>query len=67
MCSSDLAMNARHELFGAERLDAVFADDPLSGTADPDAVIDKVLAAVATFTADHPANDDRTLLAARVG
>jgi sigma-B regulation protein RsbU (phosphoserine phosphatase) len=56
------AHNPRHEMFGVERLDqslelCTFAATPL---------IDAVLSALNEFTAGQPADDDRTLLVAKV-
>jgi sigma-B regulation protein RsbU (phosphoserine phosphatase) len=48
--------------FGTDRLDAVLTDCSLQASA----LLDAVLAAVKAFTHDHPADDDRTLIVARV-
>ncbi len=57
------AFNPGREQFGVERLDAVL------GACRPHAasLIAAVLEAVSTFTAGRPADDDRTLLVAKVG
>lgn len=56
------AMDAQHDLFGVERMDAVLE------CCRPHAqdMINAVLEAVNEFTANAPPNDDRTLLIARI-
>ncbi len=56
------AHNPRGELFGTRRLDEVLHGCALQASA----LLDAVLQAVEQFTAGHPADDDRTLLVARV-
>lgn len=56
------AANARGELFGAARLDAVVGDC----RDDAQGALDKVLEAVAAFTGGYTASDDRTLVVADV-
>lgn len=54
--------NGRGELFGAERLDGVLA----GCKQEAQALLDRVLAAVDAFADGQPADDDRTLIVARV-
>lgn len=56
------AFNPQREMFGTERLDETIRNcrETASG------LIDALLAALARFTAGHPADDDRTVLIARV-
>jgi sigma-B regulation protein RsbU (phosphoserine phosphatase) len=56
------ARNPEGEMFGLARLDEILTGCP-SEAAE---LVDDVLAALETFTAGRPADDDRTLLAARV-
>ena len=56
------AFNNKHEMFGVERLDAVLHNCMLEASG----LIDAVLTAVNTFTAGHPADDDRTMLVAKI-
>lgn len=56
------AMNAEHDLFGTERMDAVLH----KCTPNAKEMINAVLAAVDAFTGNTPPNDDRTLLVARI-
>ena len=56
------AENAAGRLFGIERLDGVLAG--CENTAPE--VLGAILRALADFTAGHPADDDRTLIAAKV-
>lgn len=56
------AMDANHDLFGMDRMDAVL--DHCRPTAQD--MIHAVLDAVNQFTGNAPANDDRTLLVARI-
>ncbi len=51
-----------NELFGIERLDAVMENCSISSQG----LIDTVLASIADFTGDRPADDDRTMVIARV-
>jgi len=50
------------DLFGIERLDAVMEDCSISSQG----LIDTVLASIAEFAGDRPADDDRTMVIARV-
>jgi sigma-B regulation protein RsbU (phosphoserine phosphatase) len=50
------------DMFGTERLDRVLENCALQATA----LLDDVLRALIEFTADHPADDDRTLVVARI-
>lgn len=52
----------RNELFGIKRLDAVMENCAISSQG----LIDTVLASVAEFTGGQPADDDRTMVIARV-
>jgi sigma-B regulation protein RsbU (phosphoserine phosphatase) len=56
------ARNPAGEMFGVERLDAVLEDCRVSAAP----LIDAVLSTLAAFTAGAPADDDRTLLVAKV-
>ncbi len=56
------AFNAKSELFGKERLDQVLTDCRLTAQG----LIDAVMASVDEFAAGHPADDDRTVLVAKV-
>ena len=56
------AFNQDNEQFGTDRLDAVLANCGITARG----LIDEVLAAVEAFTAGRPADDDRTLLIAKV-
>ena len=56
------AMDANHDMFGVERMDAVL--EQCRPTAQD--MINAVLAAVDAFTGNTPPNDDRTLLVARI-
>jgi phosphoserine phosphatase RsbU/P len=56
------AMNPAGELFGPTRLDEAMAACPVGA----DSLMDMVLEAVEKFTAGRPADDDRTLLVAKV-
>ena len=51
------------ELFGTDRLDAVMR----SCGGEPQSLIDAVLEAIAAFGGERPADDDRTMVIARVG
>lgn len=57
------AHNTTGELFGTERLDHELENCSLQAQA----LLDSVLQAVETFAAGRPADDDRTLIVARVG
>jgi sigma-B regulation protein RsbU (phosphoserine phosphatase) len=50
------------ELFGTERLDAALANCSLEASA----LLDSVLQSVEQFAAGHPADDDRTVIVARI-
>jgi sigma-B regulation protein RsbU (phosphoserine phosphatase) len=56
------AHNANGELFGTKRLDDVLENCTLQAQA----LLDSVLQAVAAFTAGQPAEDDRTVVIARI-
>lgn len=56
------APGARPELFGTERLDAVLLE--VRGAGAP-ACLERIRSAVARFTENRPATDDRTLIALR--
>ena len=56
------AMDAQHDLFGTERMDAILH----KCTPNAKEMINAVLAAVDEFTGNIPPNDDRTLLVARI-
>lgn len=56
------AYNAAGEMFGTARLDRALENCTLQASA----LLDAILGAVADFTGDHPAHDDRTLIVARV-
>jgi sigma-B regulation protein RsbU (phosphoserine phosphatase) len=56
------AHNTAGEMFGTERLDEVLENCTLQAQA----LLDSVLQAVATFAAGHPADDDRTVIVARI-
>lgn len=57
------AHNRDDELFGIERLDASLANCTL----EAQALLDSVLASIDEFSQGRPADDDRTLIVARVG
>jgi sigma-B regulation protein RsbU (phosphoserine phosphatase) len=52
------AMDANHQLFGEERLQAIIAANPQASAAD---LLQTIATAVRTFTADTPPSDDLTL------
>jgi sigma-B regulation protein RsbU (phosphoserine phosphatase) len=54
--------NPRGEQFGTDRLDQALADCTLQAQA----LLDAILQSLETFTEGHPADDDRTLIVARV-
>lgn len=56
------AHNPRGEMFGLERLDKVLEDCRIGATS----LIEAVLTDLNAFTAGHPADDDRTLLVAKI-
>ena len=56
------AFNNDHDMFGAERLDLVLANCGVTA----EGLIEAVLADLASFTQGRPADDDRTLLVAKV-
>jgi len=56
------AFSPAGELFGTERLDRVLSNCGVTARG----LVDEVLAAVRTFAAGRPADDDRTLLVAKV-
>jgi sigma-B regulation protein RsbU (phosphoserine phosphatase) len=56
------AYNSAGAMFGTERLDRVLENCALQATA----LLDDVLKALGEFTANHPADDDRTLVVARI-
>jgi len=56
------AHNSAGEMFGVARLDAALAGCPHQASD----LLDVVLEKVAQFTAGHPAEDDRTILVARI-
>ena len=56
------AFNPNGEMFGTERLDRVLENCSVNAAS----LIDELLAAVSDFTAGQPADDDRTILIARV-
>jgi len=56
------AMNPAGELFGLERLDQVLEDC----SQDADQLINAVLKAVDVFASGRPADDDRTILIAKI-
>jgi sigma-B regulation protein RsbU (phosphoserine phosphatase) len=56
------AHNAKGEMFGTERLDHELENCSLQANA----LLDSVLRAVDNFAGEHPADDDRTLIVARV-
>jgi serine phosphatase RsbU (regulator of sigma subunit) len=56
------AHNARGEMFGTERLDRELENCALQA----EALLASILRAVETFAAGHPADDDRTLIVARI-
>lgn len=56
------ALDPAGRMFGTERLDRVLEYCALRA----DGLMDEVLRAVDTFTAGHPADDDRTIIVARV-
>lgn len=56
------AFNSSREMFGLDRLDRVLHNCSL----DASALVQEVLRSLNTFTADRPADDDRTLLVAKV-
>jgi serine phosphatase RsbU (regulator of sigma subunit) len=49
-------------MFGTDRLDRVLENCALQATA----LLDEVLRALDAFTCGHPADDDRTLVVARI-
>lgn len=57
------ARDAQRTLFGFERLEAIMRD---SGGLPPAQVVDRIIAAVAAFSAAAPQHDDMTLVAVRV-
>ncbi len=54
------AFNARREMYGTERMDAILAH----GHADAQALLKALLDDVARFTGETPPNDDRTIIVA---
>lgn len=56
------AHNPRGEMFGLERLDKVLEDCRIGATS----LIEAVLTDLNAFTSGHPADDDRTLLVAKI-
>jgi sigma-B regulation protein RsbU (phosphoserine phosphatase) len=56
------AHNPAGDMFGTDRLDRVLENCSLQATA----LLDEVLRALEAFTAGHPADDDRTLVVARI-
>jgi len=56
------AATSSGDLFGTDRLDA----ELLASPDDLKSALKKILAAIAEFTNNHPATDDRTLLIADV-
>jgi sigma-B regulation protein RsbU (phosphoserine phosphatase) len=56
------AHNPAGEMFGTDRLDHVLEDCSLQASA----LLDSLLQSVEAFTAGHPADDDRTLIVARI-
>lgn len=56
------AHNPAGEMFGTERLDHVLEDCSLQASA----LLDSLLHSVEEFTVGHPADDDRTLIVARI-
>jgi sigma-B regulation protein RsbU (phosphoserine phosphatase) len=56
------AHNSAGDMFGTDRLDRVLENCALQATA----LLDEVLRALDAFTAGHPADDDRTLVVARI-
>jgi sigma-B regulation protein RsbU (phosphoserine phosphatase) len=56
------AHNARGDMFGTERLDRELENCALQA----EALLASILRAVETFASGHPADDDRTLIVARV-
>jgi sigma-B regulation protein RsbU (phosphoserine phosphatase) len=56
------AHNPAGDMFGTDRLDQVLEDCSLQASA----LLDSVLQSVQEFTAGHPADDDRTLIVARI-
>ena len=56
------AQNRQGELFGPERLDQVVENCSL----EAQSLLDSVLRSVEEFSAGHPADDDRTLIVARI-
>lgn len=56
------AMNPLGQMYDTDRLDAAISNCMV----DADALIQSILTDLARFTSGHPANDDRTLLVAKV-
>jgi sigma-B regulation protein RsbU (phosphoserine phosphatase) len=56
------AHNPRGEMFGTDRLDHELENCSLKA----DALLDSILRAVETFAEGHPADDDRTIIVARI-
>jgi len=59
------AMNTREEMFGAERVEE-FARDPAICTLPAAAIIERLTAAVRTFSAGAPQHDDMTIVVVKV-
>ncbi|HUI09902.1 MAG TPA: PP2C family protein-serine/threonine phosphatase [Bacteroidota bacterium] len=59
------AMNAREEMFGAERVEE-FARDPAICTLRAPAIIERLTAAVRSFSAGAPQHDDMTMVVVKV-
>jgi len=57
------ARNPSGEMFGTRRLDRVLE----ACGQEASALLDSILASLENFAAGHPADDDRTLIVARVG
>jgi len=56
------AANPRGEMFGAQRLDRVLENCSVQASS----LLDSALASIEAFAEGHPADDDRTMIVARV-